>query len=264
MTECDGPGAVCQDPRFIGGDGIMFYFHGKKDQDFCLVADSNLHINAHFIGKRGNYMKRDFTWVDSIGVLFGKHKLFIGAKKTAAWDDSVDRLALSFDGIPINLSEHDGAMWVSKTKPTASVARVGSNTNIVAIEVESKFRITARVVPITKQESKVHNYGITEEDCFAHLDLSFKFHSLTNQVDGILGQTYRDGYVSRVKIGATMPIMGGDSKFVTSSLFKPDCNVAKFSGASEDDSETYAESMLELPSLSCSSRMDGRGVFCKR
>ncbi|XP_039159582.1 uncharacterized protein LOC120289119 [Eucalyptus grandis] len=48
---CDRPGAVCQDPRFIGGDGVMFYFHGKKDKDFCLVSDPSIHINAHFIGK---------------------------------------------------------------------------------------------------------------------------------------------------------------------------------------------------------------------
>ncbi|KAK4340211.1 hypothetical protein RND71_041673 [Anisodus tanguticus] len=51
---CDKPGAVCQDPRFIGADGITFYFHGK-DKDFCLVSDSNLHINGHFIG---NEMRR--------------------------------------------------------------------------------------------------------------------------------------------------------------------------------------------------------------
>ncbi|GKC38148.1 hypothetical protein Tco_1050532 [Tanacetum coccineum] len=72
---CDMPGAVCQDPRFIGVDGITFYFHGKKDNDFCLVADKNLHINGHFIGKRNKNMGRDFTWVQSIGVLFANHKL---------------------------------------------------------------------------------------------------------------------------------------------------------------------------------------------
>ncbi|RVX08536.1 hypothetical protein CK203_014235 [Vitis vinifera] len=26
---CNGVGAACFDPRFIGGDGIVFYFHGK-------------------------------------------------------------------------------------------------------------------------------------------------------------------------------------------------------------------------------------------
>ena len=100
MTECDQPGAVCQDPRFIGGDGITFYFHGKKDLDFCLLSDSNIHINAHFIGRRNQNMKRDFTWVQSIGVLFGSHQLYIGAQKTTTWDDSVDRLTITFEVRP--------------------------------------------------------------------------------------------------------------------------------------------------------------------
>ncbi|PKI58634.1 hypothetical protein CRG98_020960, partial [Punica granatum] len=92
VCQCDYPGAVCQDPRFIGGDGITFYFHGKKDHDFCLMSDPDLHINAHFIGRRNKYMKRDFSWVQSVGILFGKHRLFVGAQKTATWDDSIDHL----------------------------------------------------------------------------------------------------------------------------------------------------------------------------
>ncbi|KAM0008479.1 hypothetical protein Hdeb2414_s0004g00130881 [Helianthus debilis subsp. tardiflorus] len=80
------PGAVCQDPRFIGADGIIFYFHGTKDKDFCLVADNNLHINGHFIGKRNKNMGRNFTWVQSLGVLFDNHKLQISAKKTSNWN----------------------------------------------------------------------------------------------------------------------------------------------------------------------------------
>ncbi|KAK1264048.1 hypothetical protein QJS04_geneDACA008442 [Acorus gramineus] len=53
----DKPGGVCQDPRFVGGDGITFFFHGRN-QDFCLVSDSDIHINGHFIGAN---MTRDFT-----------------------------------------------------------------------------------------------------------------------------------------------------------------------------------------------------------
>ncbi|KAB1227280.1 hypothetical protein CJ030_MR1G029350 [Morella rubra] len=54
VYNCNRPGAVCQDPRFVGRDGIVFYFHGQQERDFCIVSDSNLHINAHFIGKRNH------------------------------------------------------------------------------------------------------------------------------------------------------------------------------------------------------------------
>ncbi|KAL6327111.1 hypothetical protein AAG906_014355 [Vitis piasezkii] len=61
---CSLPGAVCEDPRLVGGDGITFYLHGSKDQDFCLVSNANLlRINAHFMGTRNPNLTRDFTGV---------------------------------------------------------------------------------------------------------------------------------------------------------------------------------------------------------
>lgn len=254
---------MCQDPRFIGGDGITFYFHGKKGHDFCLVSDPDLHINAHFIGKRNRYMTRDFTWVQSIGVLFGNHQLFVGAQKTATWDDSIDRLVLSFNGQQILLPKANGASWQSETRPTVSITRVGGDTNTAMVEVEGKLGIMAKVVPITEQESRVHSYDITQDDCFAHLDLRFKFYSLSNEADGILGQTYKPGYLSQVKIGARMPVMGGDDKFSASGLFDADCAVARFGGSAKGQSDGEA-TMLELPSLGCTSRIDGKGIVCKK
>ncbi|KAK7845334.1 hypothetical protein CFP56_009677 [Quercus suber] len=41
---------------------LLFLLHGKRGQDFCTVFYSNLHITAHFFGKRNQNMKRDFTW----------------------------------------------------------------------------------------------------------------------------------------------------------------------------------------------------------
>ncbi|XP_059650047.1 uncharacterized protein LOC132295779 [Cornus florida] len=262
VCKCDMPGAVCQDPPFIGGDGLTFYFHGKKDLDFCLLSDSSLHINAHFIGRRNQNMRRDFTWVQSIGVLFDNHKLFIGAQKTATWDDNVDHLALAFDGEQIVLPQAEGTKWQSEATPSVSITRVG-DTNTVIVEVEGNFKITTKVVPITEEESRVHNYGITSDDFFAHLDLSFKFLSLSDEVNGVLGQTYRRDYVSRVKVNVPMPVMGGGRKFASSNLFAADCAVARFDGGYNSGRGVSSEG-IELPSLSCGSGMDGRGVVCKR
>ncbi|KAK1439945.1 hypothetical protein QVD17_05770 [Tagetes erecta] len=255
VCSCDMPGAVCQDPRFIGADGITFYFHGKKDKDFCLVTDNNLHINGHFIGKRNNNMGRDFTWVQSIGVLFDNHKLQVSALKTSIWNDENDRISITLDGESIYLPESEGAKWESSA---ISVTRTQDTNNII-VEVENLFKITAKVVPITKEESRIHNYGITDDDCFAHLDLKFKFFALSDEVDGVLGQTYKSDYVSKVKMGVLMPVMGGDDKFASADSFATDCSVAKFKHRNRDNALN-----LELPSLRCQSGLDGRGVVCKR
>ncbi|CAI9769966.1 unnamed protein product [Fraxinus pennsylvanica] len=111
------------------------------------------------------------------------------------------------------------------------------------------------------QESRVHNYGITNEDCFAHLDLGFKFYSLSGDVNGVLGQTYRNDYVSRVKMGVSMPVLGGEREIAVSNLCATDCAVFQFIQGGKDQVSAFT---LELPSMKCGSGMDGRGVVCKK
>uniref|UniRef100_A0A7N0U7G1 Root cap n=1 Tax=Kalanchoe fedtschenkoi TaxID=63787 RepID=A0A7N0U7G1_KALFE len=222
VCSCNMPGAVCQDPRFIGGDGITFYFHGKKGQDFCLVSDSNLHINGHFIGRRNENMSRDFTWIQSIGILFDTHELYIGAKRTSIWDNTRDHLIISTDDTPIFLPDQEGSKWQSSSLTITRTLDV----NAVEVEVDGNFKIKAVVVPITQEDSRIHKYGVTQEDCFAHLDLSFKFYAISGEVDGVLGQTYANNYVSKAKIGVSMPVLGGEDKFSSSNIFATDCSVA--------------------------------------
>ncbi|KAI3517155.1 hypothetical protein L1887_16364 [Cichorium endivia] len=166
VCRCNMPGALCQDPRFVGGDGVTFYFHGRKDQDFCLVSDNNLHIN----GENWNY--------------------------------------------------RNSSLQISRTSPT----------NGIAIEVQNSLRITATVVPIGAEESRVHGYNITDDNCFAHLDLGFKFFNLSDGVDGVLGQTYRRNYASKIKVSANMPVMGDTPKYMTSDIFATDCTISRFHG----------------------------------
>ncbi|KAK4848026.1 hypothetical protein QYF36_008336 [Acer negundo] len=181
-TRSDRLGAVCQDPRFISGDGITFYFHVKKDKDFCLVSNSNLHT----------------------------------------WDDSIDRLTLSFNKELITLLKTYGSNWQSKN---ISITRV-SETNNVSVEVRGKFKITTHVVPIIEQDSRVHNYDITREDCFTLLYLGFKFYSLSNKVNSVLGQTYKNDYMTCVNMGANMIMIGGEKDFQTFGMFAADYTVA--------------------------------------
>jgi hypothetical protein len=227
---CSVPGA-CGDPRFIGGDGNAFHFHGRRDADFCVLSDRGLHINAHFMGKRGgDGMTRDFTWIQAIAVLFDGHRLYVGARKTAAWDDDVDRMELALDGEPVRLPQVAEAAWTSSAVPALSITRTKA-ANGVLVALDGRFKIRANAVPITEEESRVHSYGVASDDCLAHLDLAFKFDALTGHVHGVVGQTYRSDYVNQFDVRASMPTMGGESNFTTSNLFAADCAVARYAPA---------------------------------
>ncbi|ONL99042.1 uncharacterized protein [Zea mays] len=221
------PGVSCGDPRFTGGDGNNFYFHGKKGHDFCILSDAGLHINAHFIGKRNPAMNRDFTWIQALGIRFGGHRLYMGARKTARWSDDADRLELAFDGEPVSVPAEAGAAWQPAAAPGLTVARTAA-ANGVRLQLRGVFDIVASVVPVSAEDSRVHGYGVAEDDCLAHFDLGFRFFGLTDDVHGVLGQTYRPDYVNRLSVSSKMPVMGGAPSYVSSDIFATDCAVARF------------------------------------
>ncbi|TVU37008.1 hypothetical protein EJB05_18971, partial [Eragrostis curvula] len=237
------PGTSCGDPRFTGGDGNTFYFHGKRDENFCILSDADLHINAHFIGNRNPDLKRDFTWVQALGITFPSagdhqhlHRLYIGARKAVEWDEEEDHIQITFDGEPVDVDAVKNARWedssISKKAGLLSVTRLGA-VNTVLVELDGVFSISANAVPITEEDDRIHKYGKkTASDSLVHLDLGFKFHALTNDVHGVLGQTYRPNYVNKLNISAKMPIMGGAPKYIVPSgsggLFSTNCAVSRF------------------------------------
>ncbi|KQJ82493.1 uncharacterized protein LOC100834976 [Brachypodium distachyon] len=258
---CELMNTACYDPRFVGGDGNKFLFHGRRDADFCLLSDTNLHINAHFIGKQNRQAgARDFTWVQALGIRFGGHRLYLGVKRTATWDSAVDRLVITFDGMPVELE----SSWTHPSAPALSIFRTGA-ANGVVVRLDGRFRIVANAVPVTEEDSRVHDYGLTAADgSLAHLNVAFKFYSISADVHGVLGQTYRSDYVSAggVDVGAKIPVMGGTSKYTVSDIFGTDCEVARFAG--EEDVKAVVGLIDEPADAMCGSGKGGAGLVCKK
>nr|GMD67194.1 BMP-binding endothelial regulator protein [Ipomoea batatas] len=226
--KCSGYGSLCYDPRFVGGDGVMFYFHGAKGADFAIVSDENLHINAHFIGTRPQGRTRDFTWVQALSVMFDSHTLVLAAKRVSKWDDSVDSLMVKWDGETVNVPTDGEAEWRINTGERTVVIERTDDVNTVKLTVSGLLELAAKVVPIGEQENRSHNYQIPADNAFAHLETQFKFFALSDSVEGVLGKTYQPGYESPVKRGVAMPMMGGEDKYQTPSLYSPLCKHCRF------------------------------------
>ncbi|GAB2258372.1 hypothetical protein Droror1_Dr00014532 [Drosera rotundifolia] len=258
---CKGPGAACLDPRFIGGDGIVFYFHGKKNEHFSLVSDSNLQINAHFIGLRPAGRSRDYTWIQALGILFAHRSFTLEAIKAETWDDEVDHLKFSYDGDEMLIPEGYPSIWESPARDL-KIERTSSK-NSAMVTLPGMVEILVNVVPITKQEDRIHNYQVPSDDCFAHLEVQFRFFSLSREVEGVLGRTYQPDFVNPAKPGVAMPVVGGEDKYKTLSLVSADCAACIFSpgGFPQQDEAT----LMDFGSLDCTSKASrGNGIVCRK
>ncbi|XP_010264711.1 PREDICTED: uncharacterized protein LOC104602642 [Nelumbo nucifera] len=225
---CNGYGSVCYDPRFVGGDGVMFYFHGAKGGDFALVSDDEFQINAHFIGSRPAGRARDFTWVQTLSVMFDSHTLDLVAKRVSRWDDGVDVLSVHWDGNAVEVPTDGEAEWRTNDGKREVVVERTDDTNSVRVTITGVVEMDVKVTPVGAEENRVHNYQLPEDDAFAHLETQFRFSNLTDMVEGVLGKTYRPDYVSPVKVGVPMPMMGGEDKYRIPSLHSTLCAVCRF------------------------------------
>ncbi|OMO80414.1 Root cap [Corchorus capsularis] len=261
IPNCNGNGAACYDPRFIGADGIVFYFHGKSNEHFSLVSDINLHINARFIGLRPAGRTRDYTWIQALGILFGSQTFSLEATRAATWEDEVDYLKFSYNGKEIVVPEGHLSTWQSP-ESDLTIERIAVK-NSVLVTLPEIAEISVNVVPVTKEDDRIHNYQIPSNDCFAHLEVQFRFYGLSAKVEGVLGRTYQPDFVNPAKPGVAMPVVGGEDKYRTSTLLSADCRSCMFSPAGALD---QTESLLmDFTTLDCTGgASSGRGIVCRR
>ncbi|KAF3638207.1 amine oxidase family protein [Capsicum annuum] len=254
---CDGPGAACYDPRFIGGDGIVFYFHGKKDEHFSLISDVTVQINARFIGLRPAGRARDFTWIQALGLMFGSHNFTLEATKAENWDQEVDHLKCTYDGMSFSVLIGHSSVWSSPDQ-NLELERT-SATNSVRVTIQEIVEISANVVPVTGKEDAIHSYGRPKNDSFAHLEVQFRFFDLSPKVEGILGRTYQPSFKNPAKAGVDMAVVGGDNKYKTSSLLSADCNSC--SVFTPGKMVAGRALPMDFGSLDCTG---GNGIVCKK
>lgn len=257
---CNGPGSACLDPRFIGGDGIVFYFHGRRNEHFSLVSDPSLQINARFIGLRPAGRARDYTWIQALGLLFDSNTFSLEAAPASTWDDQVDHLRFSFNGENIVIPDGHLSFWQS---PEANIqVQRTSSKNSVTINIPELAEISVNVVPVTKEDDKIHNYQIPQNDCFAHLEVQFRFYGLSSKVEGVLGRTYQPDFENPAKPGVAMPVVGGEDRYKTTSLLSADCNACIFSPVMV--LEPKESTVMEYLDCSGAYSMSGNGIVCRK
>ncbi|CAL5344910.1 unnamed protein product [Camellia sinensis] len=95
-----------------------------------------------------------------------------------------------------------------------TIERTSSKNSVIVI-VPEIVEVLVSVVPVSEEENQIHNYRIPCDDSFARLEVQFRFMGLSNEVDGVLGQTYRPDFKNPAKAGVA--VVGGEDIFVLKS-----------------------------------------------
>lgn len=174
----------------------------------------------------------------------------------------MDHLGLSYEGKEISLPQGDSSVW-SPPDGYIHIERT-SDINSVLVTLPDIAEIWVNVVPVTKEDDMIHKYGRPENDCFAHLEVQFRFLRLSPDVEGVLGRTYRVDFQNPARPGVAMPVVGGEDKYRTTSLLETSCNACVYSGGSGNLDEVEPL-LLNQNTVDCTGgSSSGVGIFCKK
>ncbi|CAI5960991.1 unnamed protein product [Closterium sp. NIES-65] len=207
---CSRIGGSCpytkNDPHFQGVQGMRFELNGAPEKTFCLLTDRNVHVNMQM---RGYYDTRTVgatvlrngkavrTWIRALGFVWraavgeAEHKFRVVAcagKQQERGDGFLSVAEMDREAIP-RMTQPGEALSLPRgltftffgiESGSAFVKDVYHVTIAGLLEMEIKLRVAHPLLQIA-------------EDAETHINVAFDAVEATNQVHGIMGQTYREG-----------------------------------------------------------------------
>ncbi|CAI6002563.1 unnamed protein product [Closterium sp. NIES-65] len=248
------------DPHFRGAHGTRFEFNGLPEQSFCLLTDRNLHVNMRMRGyydtrttgasilKNGKAVRTwirelGFLWTDAAGKKHSFRLLARDGKKTARGKGFLKEIEYDGHVLPLlklgeKYSLKGGLTFAFEAYEKAGRGFFDVDSYHLEIEGLLKMGIKLRVA---------HPLLQTKDDAEAHLNVHFEHIYRTDDIHGIMGQTYRDGREKRAldyntlsqvigrPIAADGPsgagfLDGNVKDYRTSGVLSPDCLYTAYDG----------------------------------
>eukprot|EP00899_Mesostigma_viride_P007069 jgi/Mesvir1/16363/Mv18111-RA.1 len=214
-SECaalwDAPGAR-SDPHFVTLAGTHFDWMGQGDRSFCIISDKAVHVNAHlFAGTDG---RRKGTWMDQIAVLHGGDNVVVSTGAPAGFPGLHGSVSINGRGVL--------SVGSSSSTVVAKGLTVRCKRTRTWVTVEGILDLEVEVVRASTWEA-----GKGPGRDF----LNFRVRGLnaTEDVHGVLGQTFRPAAHGAAKAASKGMVEGADLKYMTSDLLAADCTFSRFS-----------------------------------
>lgn len=246
---------ISDDPHLIGARGTHFDFNGRPEKSFCLITDQDIHVNMLL---RGYYDDRTegaalvvdgkavHTWIKELGLIWRAagvdHKL-----RLAARDGKQQQRGIGF----MRAIEVDGAELPRMQVGDVFTGPGGLTISFQAYEKEGPYDVDYYKVKINGLAAMdvrlrvAHPLLQTPADAEAHINVGLTDLEYTEEVHGVLGQTYRADHEQRAvnfqRLVAAMhqPISadgpngagfldGSARSYETSGVMAPDCSHTAF------------------------------------
>ncbi|CAI7850651.1 unnamed protein product [Closterium sp. NIES-53] len=205
--ECNPSAKILNDPHLVGAHGTHFDFNGRPDKAFCLLTDRDLHVNMLL---RGYYDERTdnaalvvdgkavHTWIKELGIVWtaqgADHKVRLaarGGKQQERGDGFMKSIEIDGEEIP--------RMKVGDTVTTGG----GLTVHFRGLEKEGPFDVDYYMLTIDGLISLdlrlrvAHPKLQTPTDAEAHINVGIAELEHTEEIHGVLGQTYRADHTQR-------------------------------------------------------------------
>jgi hypothetical protein len=175
-------------------------FLGEPDNNYCILSDSHLHINAYYGGrfdKWGSNTRKPLTWIRQLGIMWGHHSILLMARNGPEWRYGQGYMQrMEVDGEEIMLSQAGDTTVFAGGKIRLSwleaKARSG-NDEVDVYEVKVADVLTVRVT----LRPEVANLR-TAVDGVVHMSIDLPHVVLSSNVHGVMGQTFRADHLSRL------------------------------------------------------------------
>ncbi|GJP48928.1 hypothetical protein CLOM_g8202 [Closterium sp. NIES-68] len=205
--ECNPAANIVNDPHLVGAFGTHFDFNGRPDKAFCLLTDRDLHVNMLL---RGYYSddtenaalvvdgKAVHTWIKELGIVwFAKgadHKVRLAARSGKQQERG--------DGF-MKTIEIDGEEIPKMNVGDEVTSEGGLTLRFAALEKEGPYDVDYYTLTIDGLVSldlrlRVANPKLqTPNEAEAHINVGIVELEHTDDVHGVLGQTYRPDHAAR-------------------------------------------------------------------
>ncbi|CAI5951096.1 unnamed protein product [Closterium sp. NIES-64] len=205
--ECNPSAKILNDPHLVGAHGTHFDFNGRPDKAFCLLTDRDLHVNMLL---RGYYDARTdnaalvvdgkavHTWIKELGIVWtaagADHKIRLAARSGKQQERGEGFMkSIEIDG------EEIPRMKVGDTVTSAG----GLTVQFRAEEKEGPFDVDYYLLTIDGLVSLdlrlrvAHPKLQTPTEAEAHINVGIAELEHTDEIHGVLGQTYRADHSQR-------------------------------------------------------------------